>query len=529
MLNGQKWALGDNRVLGARFEKYLNEPEDSSAEAIAYRKQIKQLLDLLSPRQIPPNVLSKAVGMLTKASAYPGDAQLCDMLTQVLYTAQLAKYGRDAKKEAIVELEGEQKRLIREMGMMYDEIVLVGPNSNGGKGAGGNKKGPGGDGRITNPKYLQMGKRMAEIEVLKKKYEGENAVSLVEAKIHYQAALAQLFMQRRFEHVVIGARLYNHVFNDGNSRLNIKKGSDADKLFSDSLGMPPTVATLDALSSEAIRDSDRHIEAVKYLLEKGELVAASKRLSEAFLVGEFLPPITTFPRAEKRKVQEFLRSSYRLISAIEAKDYTGAQELVVQLKKEARDFDAVKAETGIAAYTRASDMHLFSAKQALMEGDKAKADAEIRLAIEIWPRNPKLNELDQALVQTNEVIIAKNDFKRFLAEENYRQIFREQYRFAPVVAGDPEMQDALQQIVGNIAKIDAAVMTAKQYESNGQTFAAWEMLKSLRDEKAFSQDPILGRQIEELVPQVSELTVALHKASKLEEEQEAGSALAWYI
>ncbi|MEG2248625.1 MAG: hypothetical protein RSB88_06905, partial [Akkermansia sp.] len=39
-INGKSFALGDNRVMAARFEKYLNEPEDSSEEALEYRKTI---------------------------------------------------------------------------------------------------------------------------------------------------------------------------------------------------------------------------------------------------------------------------------------------------------------------------------------------------------------------------------------------------------------------------------------------------------------------------------------------------------
>lgn len=523
-LNGKSWSIGDNRLIAARFEKYLNEPEDSSEDAQEYRKTIRTLLTLLSPRNIPPDILSKAVGLLIKAAAYPGDAQLCDTLTQVIYTSHLSMAGREAKQHAIDQMERENERIVREMSMIHNASVLTGPNAN--------TKGSGREGqrtRITDPKYINYGKRLVEIEALKKKYETERVVSQVDAKIHYQAALVQFFMQRRFEHVVIGSRLYNYIFNDGNSRLQIRKGSDASKLFSDSLGMPPTIATLDSLASEAIRDCDRHMEAVKYQLEHKELVGAAKRLSEAFMVGEFLPPVTTFPRAEKRKIQDFLRTSYRLISAIDAKDYTGARELVQKLKVEAVDFDAVKAETAIAAFTRASDMHLFNAQQAFMEGDKERGEKELKQAIEIWPRNPKLDKLNDTLLATNEIVLAKQDFKRFLTEGNYRQIFREQYRFAPIVQGDPEMEDAFAQIIGNITHIETSIAKAKEFSKMGQDYAAWEELKALRDNKTYSQDPELGKQIEDLMPRVSELTAALDRARRLEEMGEAGSALAWYL
>ena len=69
--------------------------------------------------------------------------------------------------------------------------------------------------------------------------------------------------------------------------------------------MPPTVSTLDALAHEAIRDVRESIQSFRFLLQKNELQSASKRLAEAFSVGEFLPEVRTLPREEKRKVLEF--------------------------------------------------------------------------------------------------------------------------------------------------------------------------------------------------------------------------------
>ena len=60
-----------------------------------------------------------------------------------------------------------------------------------------------------------MQRRILEIETLKKTHQGKSELNMLQARIEYQALLAQLFIQRRFEHVIIGTRFYNLIFQDG--------------------------------------------------------------------------------------------------------------------------------------------------------------------------------------------------------------------------------------------------------------------------------------------------------------------------
>lgn len=522
-LNGQTIPIGDNRVLGARFEKYLNEPEDSSNEAREYYATIEEILQLLNPKNTDPMALSKTVGLLSRAATYSGDAKLSDTLAQVIFTSVLSKKGRLAKQAAIASLEKESEKLAGRMSQLGEADVVDR-----------HKK----DIKIrvasaaynrSDPKFIHLQARQAEMAAIRKRFEGEASISLLEAKVLYQAALVQLFYQRRFQHVIIGTRVYNRIFTDGDSKLRVEKGSAASKIFGENFGMPPTVATLDALANEAVRDVERHIKAIDYQIEQKELVGAGKRLSEAFLLGEFMPPVATFPREKKRRVHKVLRSGYKLYSTMIAKDYEEADKLVKEISEDASDFDASKARSTIAGYTRASDMHLFKAKQALVKQDQATVDEEVKQAMEIWPRNPRLNDLDKVMVASSDVVVAKQDFERHLAEQNYRQIFREQYRFAPVVQGDEKLEDAFKQIITNITRIETAIAKADEFAKMGQENAAWEELKAMRETATFSQDPELGKKIEDLMPKVSDLTSALDKARRLEEMNETGSALAWYL
>lgn len=43
--DGKLWNINDNRLFRARFEKYLNSPEETTGADVTYRKTIEQILD----------------------------------------------------------------------------------------------------------------------------------------------------------------------------------------------------------------------------------------------------------------------------------------------------------------------------------------------------------------------------------------------------------------------------------------------------------------------------------------------------
>ncbi|MGB6223744.1 hypothetical protein [Haloferula sp.] len=532
--NGHSWAATDNRLLAARFERYLNEPEDDSEAAVAYRETIDEILSLISPHHRGGPDFAAAVQLLPRASSYPGDARLCDSLSQAIYATVLAKKDVNATRALNRAMETEKERLIDDADWKArhesDPVLGEAQPTGGGDGKGKGKKPATAPGRgLVSLDYQEHLRRIAEIEALKKTNTAKNEIQLVQAKIQYQALMIQFFVQRRFQHVMMASRFYHQIFDDGDNRLHIDKKSDVSKMISDTFGTSPTVAALDSLASEAIRDVDKGVEAFLFLSEKGELQSASKRLSESYMVGEFMPVIQTLPREKKRRVLEFVRESYKLIAALDSKDYTSAKALVESIKVTASDFDATKAEAAIATYTRVGDMHINSAKLAAANGDNEKAAAEIQKAMEVWPQNPKLAEFDDLVAQGSGLAVAKNDFDRLLAENNYREIFKRQYELAPSINGDPVREDAFKQIITNIFRIDGALEKASEFRKMGQSYAAWEQLAQLREE--FPDDPKLGRELELLAPQVADFTLALNKARNFEDrrDRQIGSALSWYL
>ncbi|MFM2296377.1 MAG: hypothetical protein RL117_84 [Verrucomicrobiota bacterium] len=550
--NGRNFAIADNRLFAARFERYLNEPEDNTEAAVEYRETIDEILSLISPHNPSGPNLYAAFKLLPKASNFPGDAKLCDSLSQAIYVAMVSRKNVDGSKKMMEALEEEKQRVIREADWkasterdptLNQTGSTTGTTRQGGQGAqarqGGGQQG-GGPGQrataATDPgrgvqslRYADMQRRIVEIEAIKKKNELKGEVQIVQAKIQYQALMMQFFMQRRFQHVLMASRFYNQIWKDGDSKLHIDKNSETSKLFNESVGFSPTVASLDTFSSEFIRDCDKGVEAFNFLADKGELESAAKRLSEAYAVGEFMPGIRTLPRERKRKVLEFVRESYKLLAAIDARDYATAEEVSANMKKMATDYNGNKADAAIATYTRVSNMHIMTAKTHIAANEIDKAREEIKKAMEVWPQNPRIAEFDQLIEAGSTLVTAKNDFDRLLSENNYRQIFNEQYRIAPAIQNDPQRLEAFKQIIGNLTSIEASIGKANEFSKMGQDYAAWEQLAQVREK--FPDDPKLGRELELLAPKVADFTKALGRAQQLEKRtpQQTGSAMAWYL
>lgn len=546
--------LGDNRLLKARFEKYLNQPPENDAEAAAYRENIDEILGTISPFREGGPDLYAAFKLLPSAASYPGDANLCMSLAESIYMAMLAKQDVNSLKKLNQSIEQEKEAIIRQADWdaRNDRDKTLGDTGGGAAGGGanrgnnnqggGNNRAPrGGQGTsnnqpATNPgagtnslKYQETLRRIAEIEVMKKSNIVRTEAQTLRTKAQYQVTMAQWFLQRRYEHVLMAARFYNQIWKDGDTTLHVDKNSDVSKLFSESLGISPTVASLDSLSNEAIREAAKYIEAFDLMLSRDELHSASQRLMEAYAIGEYLAPVATLPLEKKRRVAEYVRDLHELYGTLQARDYVKGKELADRLKTLAKDFPSSKVDSAIAAYTLASDLAIEEAKTHLIARDSDKAAEKIKAATEIWPTNPKLQEFRDLVNNSGGIVTARNDFDRLLSEGNYREIAKRQYEFAPAIQGDATREDAFKQIMENLREIEGAIGKAGEFSRMGQNYGAWEQLAEIRER--FPDDPTLGRELELLAPKVADFTLALDKARQFESRtpKQTGSALTWYL
>jgi len=528
--------LGDNRVLKARFEKYLRQPPESDEAAANYRVTIAKILAVISPFRSGGPDLYGAFKLLPSASSYPGDANLCYSLAESIYTAMLAKKDVNGLNKLNLTMEQEKKEIIAagdwKARHERDQTLVDSKPVSGGKGGGGStpSKPTQSTGTGANSlEYADTLRRIAEIEVLKKTNIARTEAETLKNKAQYQVSMIQWFVERRYEHVLMAARFYNQIWKDGDATLRVDKNSDVSKLFSESVGVSPTVASLDSLSNEAIREVTKYVEAFDLMLSRNELHSASQRLMEAYALGEYLAPVATLPLEKKSRVANYVRDLNELYGTLQARDYTKAKELAERLKASAKDFPSSKVDSAVAAYTLASDLAIEEAKAHLLARENDKAAEKIKAATEIWPTNPKLAEFSKLVNQSSGLVTIRNDFDRLLSEGNFREIARRQYEIAPAIQGDATREDAFKQIMGNLVKIEAALGKAEEFSKVGQNYAAWEQLAELREQ--FPDDPKLGRELELLAPKVADFTKALDKARTFESRtpKQTGSALSWYL
>ena len=521
--------LGDNRILKARFEKFLAQPPEKDEAAATYRGLIAEILATISPFHKPSPDLYAAFKLLPEAAAYPGDANLCGSLAEAIYMAMLAKQDVNGLNKLNQTMEDEKHDIIlkgdwKARHERDKELGNIDPKSK-------TKNGPAqtpGTG-IVSLEYANTLKRIAEIEVLKKANIARTEAETIRTKAQYQVSMIQWFLERRYEHVLMAARFYNQIWKDGDATLRVDKNSDVSKLFSESVGVSPTVASLDSLSNEAIREVGKYVEAFDLMLSRNELHSASQRLMEAFALGEFLAPVATMPLEKKRRVLDYVRDLHELYGTLQARDYTKTKILADRLKSAAKDFPSSKVDSAIAAYTLASDLAIEEAKAHLLAREGDKAAEKIRAATEIWPTNPKLEEVRDLIKGASSLVTIRNDFDRLIAEKNYREIANRQYEIAPAIRGDATREDAFKQIMTNLAKIETAIGKANEFSKVGQNYSAWEQLAEIREQ--FPDDPKLGREMELLAPKVADFTKALDKARNFENRspKQTGSALTWYL
>lgn len=522
--DGHSWNLNNNRVFEARFEKYLNAPEDTTSQSQEYQTILRTILDKLSPDKLTTRAVDEAFRLLPRASNYDIDARLCDALADAIYTAWRAQ---DANQRLVVANEAlEQERKNNEWNarIAAERTKLEGaPPSNEKEAIAEWTK----EQQMKREMAMQpYTTRLAEILATIKTNQAKKELTSLEAKIEFQALFVQLFFQRRFQHVLIGTRFYRAVFASGESKLEV--GKDTKDLFSKSTGLPPTVGTIDALAHEAVRDVRESIQSFRFLLQKGELQSASKRLAEAFSVGEFLPEIRTLQRDEKRKVLEFSQKHYQLVSALQVKDYGLAEKLVKELNATAKDFDESKPLAAIETARTVSGMHLAKARTAAVSGDKATLETELKAATEIWPRNPALSELtklifSQADVQQKALI----DLDQLISEHNYRQIYNDKLRFIAAAALYPDRQTQLKKILDQMQIVETAIIQAGEIEKRGDYAGAWETLEKVFQENP--EDSKLNQLRANLTTEAADFVRTLRTAEQLEQKEEIGSSLAWYL
>ena len=526
--DGQNWNINNNRLMRARFEKYLNTPADNSEDDKEYRNVLKKILDSLSPHKRGNNHLQDAVSLLPRASNYRIDSNLCDSLSQAILGVYYGQKNAVALAEQNAALNKERKLLNWNVEVATSESLIDEARRRNTKSENSNKqqnqgKAVSNTGRVAG--YIQ---RLAEIEALRIANKTKIGISEVQAKIEYQALILQFAVQRRWEHVLIATRIYRRLFRDGDGVIEIKKDSDADKMLAKGLGLTPTVTSLDMFANEVLRDVDEAVVAFEFLAEKNELETASKRLAEAFFIGEYLPRIRTLDREKKMKVQSFVRDADSLLSAMDVRDYKNANEIIERMRVQALDFNYSKAKAGIEFYTNMSNTSIAQAKIAAQKGNTDEYKKQMQMAIEAWPLNPQIKEQNDLFASIADVqVTTLNELDTLLAQGNKREIMKNRGRFIAAVQNDQKRTQQLESILNDVLILEQEIAIIKGLNDNDNPWGAWEIARNAQEK--FSNDNELLKLSVELGEKVSPFVRVIKRAEKLEDEKHNGMSLTWYL
>ena len=529
--DGQNWNVTNNRLMRARFEKYLNTLADDASEDEEYRNIIKEILDQLSPHRSSGRPLQDAVALLPQASRYRIDANLCDSLSQAILAVYHGQKNAAALSATNAALEREKKGLHWNVEVATSENLIEeaerkrggsrGESRNGGTQNTG--KTVSNTGRVAG--YFQ---RLAEIEAIKVANKAKIGISEIQAKVEYQALILQFAVQRRWEHVIIASRIYRRLFRDGDGVIEIKEGSDADKMLAKGLGVSPTVTSLDMFANEIIRDVDEGVRAFEFLVEKDELESASKRLAEAFFVGEYLPKIRTLARESKQKVQRFVQDADALLSAMEVRDYKTADDIVERMRNGAKDFNYSKAKAGIQFYTNMSNSSLAQAKIAAQKNDMNEYSRQMQMAIEAWPLNPQIKEQNELFASVADVqVTTLNQLDTLLSQNNHREIMKQQGRFIAAVQNDPQRKEQLERVLGGAMELQFTLAKIEGLAEKNDPWGAWEMANEAATTSG--NDIELNQLLTKLTKKVADFVKILDKAKVLEDGGHAGMGLTYYL
>jgi len=208
-------SMWNNPAFAVQFEKYLSAPAETSEDYKVYTQRMQKIMDLLSPGTTTKANQDEAFNLLPKASEFESDANICTTIHDAVYAAAnvrvLVKNLTEANQK------NEQNLKTAEYNQLHSALSLtlpaLAPSKN--------------DVGVYNnqQKELQtaiMDPSKAEVSGLKQtiqKNKTQIATAEVQAKFQLQALILQLFVQRRYQHVIILDRFYRAIFDDGDQSL----------------------------------------------------------------------------------------------------------------------------------------------------------------------------------------------------------------------------------------------------------------------------------------------------------------------
>ena len=533
--NGAKFDVGNNALVRARFEKYLQQNPDDSTEAKRYRKKLRALLKLTqksarSSREVGSDTLVDIGNGLYELNDYPGDGGISGTLASAVASAIAVQYANRARSRKNAETQAKIDKLVEKTNMMTNRNTGSGHRTGVNVGEKGGKAEAGKT--VTNTFVIAHNtKQIAALEASGVKNDADSIAAMELAKINFQSTIISMLLQRRYDHALMGAQVYRHVFRDGDTTLKINSESTAAKLFEGGAGLPPTVNAMATFASNMRHEVDQNMDAVANMLAQNKLSDATQSLIQAVAVGEYMQSVATFPVEGRRRIAEFWSLRRKALTTLNARDYGALEEIAAKMKALDPDFDDSMLTSYCAGRKAESDLHLRNAAKALKAGDDETFNAEITKAGAIWPKNPNLEKGRKQLEEIDNQDSVRDEFRTLIARKEFRTIYNEQDKFE-VVAIDPELKQQYKEAITLIGTIDGMLtqldVAAMQDTVMGPCMAYEMLLEQGKKDERYQEDAKYRDALNRYALGAHDFTRALSQAKNCEERREYGSALSNY-
>ena len=525
---GKGFTFGNDRLLGGRFERYLQTPSSVIEERNKYEEILKTIgknLSVYEQNGTWEGVMD-AWDLLVQAgeySEYDGGMSLVlgalvyntwrirdEFRRNSRYQAELTE--RKTKLEAIIANRYRHQQLnpvIRTQDQNGTQTVST-------------------DGIVPND-MSEPGFKMKEYAEVNTKIAALNSQKTLtgkEAQIQFQAQLARFLVDRRFKHVLIGANFYRLLFK-GTAQQVIEAKDEIAAFFPDTQ-MTITVDQLAFLAREAINEAETGMTAVENAFRLGNRVTAYKRLQETFFLGEHLSALHSFDDDKRAELFQLKRDMKEARDLTISRAYDDALDVISNIKSKARDAEFRLIEAEIRKAKTASENALFAAIQHRSLGQIDKAEAAFREAAVIWPENPRLRDFQfEGAQMLDKFVQGKQLFDQLLAREDYRGISEKALQFGVALSEDPSRSRKLEEIVKRVTELKIMLQEADAALNLDNPFGAWEIL--LKADKVDPDDVELNRKKAKIATKVAPFVAELQKADEYEKRRQYAACLQSFL
>ena len=523
---GKTFNLGNSRAMRMRFERYLASPA-ASGDLKRYLGILDQIDHLLAPNAINKNTYyanqQEAFNLLFQAAEFEFDGG--NSLTIASQVKKVWAMRQEFRELEVTKNQLEALRKTQE-GVVINRADKI-EAANDERSSQPTKAGQPSLAKSTTGNtelaYRVKDEQRTQAEILAKNAE-MTALGL-KAQVEFQSQMVGFLLARRYHHCLISSAFYRVLFKSGNQ--NVKVGAKEVKEFFPVSDFVPTLESVDVLCREAMADVNTGMRTVDDLVKQGELYSAFERLQETYFLGEFEPAVMNYPQDKKREMLELWRDLRELQRLGDERDLANVEGYINKIRGRARDFPGAPILSKVNNAINASNMAVLSAKNAALNGDTTKAEAQLERATKIWPLNPAVKDFANQVVSRQDTLAQKiPEFDRMISEAKWRDIYNKKLEFALALAQDKARSDKLREVVNRIGELDANIQKASVLASQNNPYLAWDVI--VETSRKEPDDLVLAKTRSEIAPLVADYARLIGLAEKLEKEGgEAAALTAW--